>query len=93
VQGRTYHQFDFTNEQYRALPKLIAALNKALPRIRIDAPRDPRGKIINRALPESTLRQFDGVVGHFHVQTNKQDPGPAFQWEHVLDEARQLRAR
>lgn len=93
VQGRTYHQFDFTNEQYRALPKLIAALNKALPRIRIDAPRDPRGKIIDRALPEATLRQFEGVVGHFHVQTNKQDPGPAFQWEHVLDEARQLRAR
>ena len=93
IQGRIYHQFDFTQEQYQALPKLVAALNKALPRIRIDAPRDPSGKIIDHALPETTLRHFDGVVGHFHVQTNKQDPGPAFQWERVLEEARQLRAR
>lgn len=93
VQGHTYHQFDFTKEQYQALPKLIAALNKALPRIRIDGPRDADGKIIDHALPESTLRGFDGVVGHFHVQTNKQDPGPAFQWERVLQEAREIRAR
>ncbi|MFT4512898.1 MAG: N-acetylmuramoyl-L-alanine amidase [Planctomycetota bacterium] len=93
VNGVTYHQFDFTSQQYEALPKLMAALNKALPRIRLDAPRDARGEIIDRALPASTLRGFDGVVGHFHVQVNKRDPGPAFQWERVLREARELRAR
>ncbi|MGK0205917.1 MAG: N-acetyl-anhydromuramyl-L-alanine amidase AmpD, partial [Planctomycetota bacterium] len=26
-------------------------------------------------------------------QVNKRDPGPAFQWERVLREARELRAR
>ena len=33
VQGNEYHQFDFTPQQYAALPKLLAGLNKALPRI------------------------------------------------------------
>ena len=91
VQGRTYHQFDFTPEQYRALPKLMAALNKALPRIRLDAPRNPQGDIIDHALSESALQSHDGVLGHFHVQGNKHDPGPAFQWQRVLDEARAIR--
>jgi len=93
LQGRTYHQFDFTPEQYRALPKLMAALNKALPRIRLEAPRDNHGNVVNRALPKSVLPRFDGILGHFHVQTNKQDPGPAFQWERVLREARAIRAQ
>lgn len=88
VQGDEYHQFDFTPEQYAALPKLLAGLNQALPRIRLDAPRDAAGIVINHVLPKAQLLAFDGVVGHFHVQKNKQDPGPAFQWERVLREAR-----
>jgi len=64
-----------------------------LPRIRLQAPRRADGAVVNRALDREDLRAFDGVVGHFHVQTNKQDPGPAFQWDRVLDEARRLRGR
>jgi len=91
IHGTTYHQFDFTPEQYRALPKLMAALNEALPRIRLDAPRDPRGKVRYSKLSPAALAEHDGVLGHFHVQTNKVDPGPAFQWERVLARARELR--
>ncbi len=93
VQGAEYHQFDFTPEQYDALARLVAGLNQALPRIRLDAPRDASGAIVDRALPREALLGFDGVVGHFHVQANKQDPGPAFQWERVLAKARRLRGR
>lgn len=93
VQGRTYHQFDFTPEQYRALAHLCAGLNKLFPRIRLEVPRDANGQVVDKALPEEQLRAFDGIVGHFHVQTNKQDPGPAMQWDRLLREARQLRAR
>ena len=63
------------------------------PRIRLEAPRDQNGEVVDHALPEAELRAFDGIVGHFHVQTNKQDPGPAFQWNRVLGEARRLRGR
>jgi len=91
VQGSEYHQFDFTPQQYAALTKLIAGLNKALPRIHLDAPRDAAGNIVNHVLPKQDLLAFDGIVGHYHVQKNKQDPGPAFQWDRVLREAQRLR--
>ncbi|MFM1872823.1 MAG: hypothetical protein RL398_2245 [Planctomycetota bacterium] len=93
VQGQLLHQLDFTPQQYRALARLCAGLNKALPRIRLDAPREADGAIRTTALPEAELRAFDGLVGHFHVQKNKTDPGPAFQWERVIQEARAIRAK
>lgn len=33
------------------------------------------------------LEEFEGMIGHFHVQTNKVDPGPAFQWNYVANQA------
>ncbi|MCA8964791.1 MAG: N-acetylmuramoyl-L-alanine amidase [Planctomycetes bacterium] len=93
IQGKRYYQLDFTPQQYEALAHLCAGLNRVFPRIRLDAPRDPDGEVRTAALPEEELRAFDGIVGHFHVQTNKNDPGPAFQWERVLRQARALRAQ
>lgn len=93
VQGRTYHQFDFTTEQYAALAHLCAALHAVFPRIRLEVPRDAAGDVIQTVLPEAELRAFDGILGHFHVQKNKQDPGPAMQWDRVLRDARRIHAR
>ena len=31
-----------------------------------------------------------GILGHYHVQQNKVDPGPAFQWDRVVDGANEL---
>ena len=76
----------------RYLAHLCAGLNKLLPRIRLEVPRDADGRVVSKALPEEQLRAFDGIVGHFHVQTNKQDPGPAMQWDRLLQDARRLRA-
>lgn len=92
VQGSIYHQIDFTTRQYEALAKLCAGLARVFPRLRLDVPRDRDGRVVTHALPEAELRAFDGIVGHFHVQTNKQDPGPAFQWERLLRDARAQRA-
>lgn len=88
VQRRTLHQFDYTEEQYAALAKLCAGLSRALPRIRLAAPRDENGDIVDRKLPDDELFAFEGILGHYHVQTNKVDPGPALQWDRVLDRAR-----
>lgn len=90
VQGRQLIQYDFTPEQYEALIKLTAALSTALPRIRCDYPRDAEGRLISRKLPDDELRRFTGVLGHYHIQTNKVDPGPAFQWDAVIEGARRL---
>lgn len=93
VQGDRLYQFDFTPEQYHALAHLCAGLSRALPRIRLEVPRNPDGTVVQHVLPEAELRAFDGIVGHFHVQKNKNDPGPAMQWDLLLAEARAIRDR
>lgn len=93
VQGRTYYQFDFTTEQYTALAHLCAALHAVFPRIRLEVPRDAAGNVIPHVLPEAELRAFDGILGHFHVQKNKQDPGPAMQWDRLLRDAKRIHAQ
>lgn len=90
VQGRTLTQYDFTPEQYRALAHLTAALCKVLPKIKCDYPRDAQGKLITRKLDDEQLEKFQGVIGHYHIQTNKTDPGPALDWDHVISRARKL---
>jgi N-acetyl-anhydromuramyl-L-alanine amidase AmpD len=88
VQGQTLYQHDFTPEQYAALARLTAALCRVFPKIRCEYPRDGSGNLVVRKLPEDELSRFQGVLGHFHIQTNKTDPGPAFQWDEVMAGAR-----
>jgi len=84
IQGETLQQYDFTRDQYESLVKLTAALCRAFPRIEPDAPRDAEGRVLDRALSDADWREFRGILGHYHVQTNKADPGPAFDWEPFL---------
>lgn len=84
IHGETLEQYDLTPEQYESLVKLTAALCRAFPRIEPDAPRGPDGQVLDRALTDAEWRDFRGVLGHYHVQRNKSDPGPAFDWERLL---------
>jgi N-acetylmuramoyl-L-alanine amidase len=90
IQGRALVQYDFTPEQYEALAKLTAALVRTLPRIKCDYPRDAGGKLVNHKLADAEIKSYQGLLGHFHVQTDKVDPGPAFNWDYVVDRARRL---
>ena len=76
--------------QYEALTKLTATLCQVLPRIKCDYPKDADGKLITKKLPDEDYQNYHGVLGHYHVQTNKVDPGPAFQWEKLVKGARAL---
>jgi len=51
-------------------------------------PRGPDGKVRNDVLSEEELKNFHGLVGHWHITKQKQDPGPAFDWDRVLNRAR-----
>jgi N-acetylmuramoyl-L-alanine amidase len=90
VQGQQLVQYDFTPQQYEALTKLTATLCTVFPKIRCDYPRDEKGQLITHKLPDQEYARYQGVLGHYHVQTNKVDPGPAFQWDRVIGGARQL---
>ena len=84
IQGEKYRQYDFTPQQYAALIKLTATLCTVFPKINCDAPRDADGRVINHVLTDSQWAAYQGVLGHYHVDRNKEDPGPAFDWEKVI---------
>ncbi len=88
IHGRTFWQYDFTNEQYAALASLARALAGLLPRVRLDAPRDRAGRVRATVMSATELESFSGLLGHYHVTREKIDPGPAFDWERLLREAR-----
>jgi N-acetylmuramoyl-L-alanine amidase len=90
IHGRELLQMDFTPEQYRALIKLTAAVCRVLPKIRCDYPRDSNGRLVTAKLSELEFANFQGLLGHYHVQENKVDPGPAFQWDYVVAGAQRL---
>jgi len=90
VQGREMRQYDYTPEQYGALVKLTATLCKTFPKLKCDYPRDSDGQLITKKLPDDVLADYGGVLGHYHIQTNKTDPGPALQWDYVIESARKI---
>jgi len=90
IQGQQLVQYDFTPEQYGALIHLTAALCKTFPKLRCDYPRDSSGQLLKVKLPDDELNQYAGLLGHYHVQSNKVDPGPAFQLDRVIQGAREL---
>ena len=48
------------------------------------------GTLIPHALTHDQFENYQGLLGHYHVQTDKQDPGPAFQWDRVITQAKSL---
>ena len=52
------------------------------------APRDERGELVTSKLPDEELAAFRGLIGHYHIQSNKTDPGPALQWDYLVRSAR-----
>lgn len=90
IQAQDLAQYDFTPEQYESLTKLVATLCTVFPQIKCDYPRDNDGNLIPRKLDDEAWQAYRGVLGHYHVQLNKTDPGPAFQWDKVIDGAREL---
>ncbi len=85
INGRQLHQYDFTDAQYESLIKLTATLCQVLPRIRPDYPRDADGKLCRTVLSKDEMASFSGLIGHWHVTDVKVDPGPAFDWERLLN--------
>lgn len=90
IQGQLLHQFDFTEEQYRALENLLVTLCRALPGIEPRVPRSAVGTVPGGVLPVAEQASFRGILGHYHVSKAKIDPGPAFDWERIENALRRL---
>lgn len=90
IHGQELVQYDLTAAQYEALTRLTATLCTVFPKIKPDYPRDASGQLLRTQLVGPAYDSFQGVLGHYHVQRNKTDPGPAFQWDPVINGARAL---
>ena len=90
IQGVRLHQYDLTQPQYDALIKLTATLCTVFPKLKCACPRDEQGALIPQKLDDDTLEKYQGVLGHYHLDTKKVDPGPALQWDRVIEGARKL---
>ncbi len=88
IQGKLRRQYDLTPEQYDSLAKLTASLCTIFPKMTCDYPKDEQGRLITRKLPDEQLAKFTGVLGHYHIQSDKSDPGPALRWEWLITESR-----
>ncbi|MCP4594850.1 MAG: N-acetylmuramoyl-L-alanine amidase [bacterium] len=88
VQDQDLLQYDLTEEQYDSLIKLTATLCTVLPGIALDYPRDKDGRLRTTKLTDEELNDFSGIIGHYHLTTRKIDPGPALDWDRLIDDAR-----
>jgi N-acetyl-anhydromuramyl-L-alanine amidase AmpD len=79
IHGMELWQQDFTDAQYEALGQLVAALCGALD-VPAAAPRE------TGLLPSPGA--WHGILGHYHLTTDKVDPGPAFDWDRFLASVR-----
>lgn len=84
IHGRELVQYDFTPQQYEALVKLLASICRVLPGVIPEVPRGADQAVRTDVLSDTEQSTFRGFIGHYHLTTDKQDPGPAFDWERVL---------
>eukprot|EP01080_Neovahlkampfia_damariscottae_P005959 gene5959-9958_t len=89
TQGSRLVQYDLTKQQYATLIKLTAALTKLFPRIKLDYPKE-NGKLRTTKLPDADILKYEGLMGHFHISKTKVDPGPAFQWDLLINGVKKL---
>jgi len=93
VQGKNLQQYDLTPQQYASLIKLTATLRSVFPKLRLDYPRDAGGKLLLSKMPDDAYKTYQGVLGHYHVQAEKVDPGPAFDWERLIEGVKVIEAQ
>ena len=90
IQDKDLIQYDLTDEQYESLIKLVATVGQTLPRVKPDYPRDDNGKLRTTELSQEEFDNYSGLLGHYPVTRKKIDPGPAFDWDRVVNGAKKL---
>jgi N-acetylmuramoyl-L-alanine amidase len=82
INGYTYNAYDFRPEQYESLIALTRTLLRIFPKIKAQIP-EKNGEVLLDTLDAPTT--FQGILGHLHVDLQKQkwDPG-SFDWKRLL---------
>ena len=86
INGRDLLQPDFTEAQYVTLTQLTDALLHIFPAMKRQVPRLQDGSVNPNVLSNEEQQKFHGILGHWHVTRRKVDPGPAFDWDRVVQD-------
>lgn len=81
INGGRVKALGYTEAQYESLIAVLEGLFTMFPTIKRQVPVDANGRILRNKL---AVPDFKGVVGHYHVQANRWDPGPGFDWERII---------
>lgn len=82
INGAKYDAYDFRPEQYDAIVALTRTLLRIFPKMKPEVP-EKNGEVLMETLEDPL--SFHGIVGHLHVDLDKQkwDPG-ALDWKRIL---------
>jgi N-acetylmuramoyl-L-alanine amidase len=76
INGHTILAFEYTPAQIDAFTALGKALTRLLPNIATEYPQSSPGQPAWDTIPTSASFSFSGYIGHYHLITQKWDPGP-----------------
>ena len=82
INGAKYDAYDFRPEQYESIVAVTRTLLRIFPKMKPEIP-EKNGEVIMDTLEDPL--SFHGIVGHLHVDLDKQkwDPG-ALDWKRIL---------
>jgi N-acetyl-anhydromuramyl-L-alanine amidase AmpD len=80
INGGRYKSYGYTDAQYTSLVALLKTLIKVLHAIKPFPPFDETNRIIPSMLDKP---DFEGFLAHWHLNPEKWDPGPGFDWQRV----------
>jgi hypothetical protein len=78
INGNTLKAFDYTSAQIDSFSRLCRELLRLLPNLPAEYPQASPGVPAWDTMKDATLRRetYAGYVGHYHINTQKWDPGP-----------------
>jgi N-acetyl-anhydromuramyl-L-alanine amidase AmpD len=76
INNHVIKSYDFTKEQKEEMRRLARALLRLLPNLPAEYPQASPGQAALDTVGYAGLARFSGYIGHYHLTTNKWDPGP-----------------
>ena len=78
INGNTLKAFDYTPAQIDSFSQLCRELLRLLPNLPAEYPQSSPGVPSWDTMKDATIRResYAGYVGHYHINTQKWDPGP-----------------
>jgi len=81
INGGHLQSYGYTDAQYRTVGALVRALAGVFPACWEGPPRNVRREVLMQAVPDPAAAR--GVVGHWHLDEARWDPGPGLDWERL----------